>query len=417
MKMRGKIRLFFLSLLLIPTVAAPVFSQPETRAEEIEQARRDKMARLWPETESPLVEQVNQLVERGLLSGFETGKGKNGWQIVLGGMRSGQGVSVGAGYRRSDFWRDRLDWRVTGRITPLLATMADFRLDFKSFQTDRTFLNFYGKYENSPQMDYYGQGMTTSLDDRTNYLYETLQFDFNAGFEIFKDFRAGITGGVLGAHTGTGERGGVPSTDEIYDSTTAPGLGEDTTFARWGGFAYYDWRDYKGGPKSGGVYGVRFRQHSDRELFKYSFKQTDLEFQQYIPYFNKTRTIAIRVAAVLSFPTEGDAVPFYSQPTVGGNDDLRGFQRYRYTDDHSFFVSVEHRWYAFSGLDMAVFVDGGKVVPRKRLVDHHRLKYGGGIGFRARLANAVIMRVDMAYGSEGFRFMWTFSDIYKLRWR
>jgi hypothetical protein len=30
--------------------------------------------------------------------------------------------------------------------------------------------------------------------------------------------------------------------------------------------------------------------------------------------------------------------------------------------------------------------------------------------------NAVIMRIDMAYGDEGFRFMWTFSDIYKLRW-
>ena len=128
-----------------------------------------------------------------------------------------------------------------------------------------------------------------------------------------------------------------------------------------------------------------------------------------------TRTIAIRVASTLSVPTEGDAVPFYSQPTIGGNDDLRGFARYRYTDDHSILVSVEHRWYAFSGLDMAVFVDGAKVVPRKRLVDYHRLKYSAGIGFRARLANAVIMRVDMAYGDEGFRFMWTFSDIYKVR--
>ena len=60
--------------------------QPKTREEAIEQARRDKMARLWPERESPLADQVNQLVERGLLDGFESGKGANGWQIVLGGM-------------------------------------------------------------------------------------------------------------------------------------------------------------------------------------------------------------------------------------------------------------------------------------------------------------------------------------------
>jgi hypothetical protein len=414
--MIGKISFISVCILIAPLMAAPAFSQPKTRTEEIEQIRRDKMARLWPERQSPLVEQVNQLVERGLLSGTESGKGTNGWQIVFGGMRSGQGFGAGAGYRRSDFWRDRLDWRVTGRMTPELATMADFQLDFKSFQTDRTFLNFYGKYENSPQMDYYGQGMSTTVDDRTSYRYETTQFDFNFGLEIFKNFRAALTGGVLGVHTGRGKRGGVPSIDEVHDSTTAPGFGEGTVFARWGGFVYYDWRDYKQGPKGGGLYGLRWRQHSDRELFKYSFKQAEVEFQQYIPYFNKTRTIAIRVASVLSFPTEGDAVPFYAQPTIGGNDDLRGFARYRYTDDHSIFVSVEHRWYAFSGLDMAVFADGGKVVPRKKLLDHQKLRYSGGIGFRARLANAVIMRVDMAYGNEGFRFMWTFSDIYKVRW-
>ena len=148
--MTFKIRFIFLFVLLFPMVAAPAFTQPKTRTEEIEQQRRDKMARLWPEQQSPLVDEVNKLVERGLLSGAETGKGANGWQVVLGGMRSGQGFALGAGYRRSDFWRDRLDWRVTGRITPQLATMADFRLDFKGLQTERTFVDFYGKYENSP---------------------------------------------------------------------------------------------------------------------------------------------------------------------------------------------------------------------------------------------------------------------------
>jgi outer membrane protein assembly factor BamA len=382
----------------------------------INQERSDKRAMLWPERQSPLVSEVNKLVERGFLSGFESGQGANGWQIVLGGMRSGQGLSFGAGYRRSDFWRDRLDWRVTGRMTPQLATMVGYELDFKGLRSEHTFLKLFGKYENSPQMDYYGQGMETSRDDRTSYRLETISLDVNAAFEIFDNFRAGFTGGVLGVHTGSGTRGGVPSTDEIYDSTTAPGLGEDTTYVRWGGFLYYDWRDYKNGPKSGALYGVRFRQHSDRELFEYSFRQTEIELQHYIPYFNKTRTIAIRAAAVLSFPTEGDAVPFYSQPTLGGNDDLRGFARYRYTDNNSILISVEHRWYAFSGLDMALFFDAGKVVPQKKSIDFHDLRYSGGIGFRARLMNAVIMRIDMAYGDEGFRFMWTFSDIYKLRW-
>jgi hypothetical protein len=408
-----------ISILAWGLVNAPMLAQdrqPKTRTEQIEEARRDKQARLWPERESPLVDRVNKLVERGLFDGFESGKGANGWQLVLGGMRSGQGMTVGIGYRRTDLWRDRIGWRVTARGTPRLATMLDFELDFQSLRTDRTFLKFYGKYESSPRMDYYGQGMGSLKENRTSYRLEDVTFDFNAGFEIFKNFRAGITGGARGVHTGSGKRGGVPSTHELFDSESAPGLGEDTTYIRWGGFLYYDWRDYRNGPKSGGVYGVRFRQSSDRELKKYSFKQTEFEFQQYIPYFNKTRTIAMRLAVVLSFPTEGDFVPFYSQPTIGGNDDLRGFERYRFHDDHSIFASIEHRWYAFSGLDMAIFADAGKVVPRKADIDFTDLKYSGGIGFRARLRNAVVMRVDLAYGNEGFRFMWTFSDIYKLRY-
>jgi outer membrane protein assembly factor BamA len=220
----------------------------------------------------------------------------------------------------------------------------------------------------------------------------------------------------LGVHTGKGKRGGVPSTEEIFGPQEVPGLGQDTTFLRWGGFVVYDWRDYPNGPKRGGVYGARYREYSDRDLDQFSFKQGEFEFQQYIPYFNRTRVIAIRLATIVTFEKEGQQIPFYMQPKLGGNDDLRGFERYRFYDDHLIFASVEHRWHAFSGLDMALFVDAGKVVSEKSQIDFSGLKYSGGIGFRFRLQNAVIMRIDFAGGSEGFRFMWTFSDIFRIKY-
>ena len=100
-------------------------------------------------------------------------------------------------------------------------------------------------------------------------------------------------------------------------------------------------------------------------LDRYSFRQAEFEAQHYLPYFNKMRVIALHAATVLSFPTEGHVVPFYLQPTIGGNDNLRGFPRYRFYDDHAVFVSVEHRWHAFTGLDMAIFLDAGKVIDRR----------------------------------------------------
>jgi outer membrane protein assembly factor BamA len=105
-------------------------------------------------------------------------------------------------------------------------------------------------------------------------------------------------------------------------------------------------------------------------------------------------------------------VPVYLQPTLGGSDDLRGFTSYRFRDYHSLKLSIEHRWHAFSLLDMALFADAGKVVPFKSELDVSGLHYSGGIGLRLRLRGAIITRIDLAGSSEGVRLIWTFSDAF-----
>jgi hypothetical protein len=389
---------------------------PQTRVEVLEQVRRDKAALLWPERESPMVRQVNGLLERGLKEGLDSGQGASGPQFVLGGMRSGQGFSAGVGYARRDLWRERLGYRATARGTVNLAYMLDADVDFKGVRSDRSFLNWYSKFESSPRMDYYGTGTGSKKESRTSYLYEDFTTDLNLGVEPVGGFRLGLTGGFMTTHTGRGNRGGVPSIEEVFDERTAPGLGADPEFARWGAFLAFDHRDAQSGPRSGGLYGARFRQYSDVDRHAFSFRQSEFEFQQYFPYFNKTRVIAFRASAVLSFRNGTQQVPFYLQPTLGGNDNLRGFARYRFTDDHAVFVSVEHRWHAFTGLDTALFFDAGKVVPEKKRLNFADLKYSGGIGFRIRVFDAVVSRLDFAVSREGFRWMWTFSDINKPRW-
>ena len=117
-----------------------------------------------------------------------------------------------------------------------------------------------------------------------------------------------------------------------------------------------------------------------------------------------------------TFPEEGNEVPIYLQPVLGGNDDLRGFGGYRFRDNHSVYVGVEHRWQASSILEMSAFLDAGKVVPLKRNIDPSRMNYSGGIGFRVRVRSAIVSRTDFAVSREGFRIVWTFSDIFKTRW-
>jgi hypothetical protein len=43
------------------------------------------------------------------------------------------------------------------------------------------------------------------------------------------------------------------------------------------------------------------------------------------------------------------------------------------------------------------------------------LNYSGGVGFRARLNDAVVLRFDIARSREGLRWIWTMSDISRRR--
>jgi hypothetical protein len=394
----------------------PATNVPATRVEAIAEARADKVAELWPERQSPLVNKVNGLIERGFKEGLDSGRGVNGPQIVLGGMRPGQGFTAGMGYRRSDLWRERLGYRATARGTLQGAYLFDFDLDFQGLRTERTSLRWYTKFESSPDIDYYGPGNSSPKEAHTSFAYDDLTSDLDAAYQVARHVRLGLTGGYLHTFTARGHDD-FPPIDEAFPPDQIPGFGESTDFTRIGAFVYFDARDSTTGPRRGGLYGMRYREYWDVDRKTFAFRQTEWEFQQYLPYFNGGRIVALRAALVLSFPKEGNTVPLDLLPSLGGNDDLRGFGGYRFRDSHSLYLGAEHRWHVTSNLEMAAFVDAGKVVPLKRdAVDPSGLNYSGGLGLRVRARSAVVSRIDFAFSREGVRLIWTFSDIFKPRW-
>src|SRR4030095_215968 len=105
----------------------------------------DKQARLWPERTSGIVAQFDKYTERGLLEGAQSGKGNNGFQVLLGGMRSGQGASFGVGYRRADLWGERVGFRTTARGTFYEAYKFDADFDFPRLTKRGVDLRIYAK--------------------------------------------------------------------------------------------------------------------------------------------------------------------------------------------------------------------------------------------------------------------------------
>ncbi len=402
-------------------LATPAFAQqpapeePSTRAEAIAEERADKVAELWPERQSPIVNTVNGLVERGFKEGLDSGRGVNGPQIVLGGMRPGQGFTAGLGYRQSDLWQERLGFRTTARGTFQGAYLFDADLDFQGLRTERTSLRWYTKFESSPDIDYYGPGNTSPKEDHTSFAYEDLTTDFDAAWTLSGTSASGSLGGtcvhirrratmIFRQSTRSSRRSRFPASGRTRISPESE-HSWTSIFATRGR-----------APGAAACTACGTARYWDVDSKEFAFRQTEFEFQQYLPYFNKGRVVAVRSAIVLSFPKEGNQLPVYLQPVLGGNDDLRGFGGYRFRDNHSVYVGVEHRWHASSNLEMAAFIDAGKVVPLKRQVDPTNLHYSGGIGFRVRVRSAIVSRIDFAASAEGFRVVWTFSDIYKTKW-
>lgn len=411
---QAKGRFIFLPCLFLWFGADSSHAQSKTRADEIRKARQEKAARLEPEQTATLVRRLNRLAERKVFEGLFEGGGFNGFQPVLfGGTRSGQGFSLGMGYTRRDLAEGRVHFRTSARAALSLGYLFDFQFGLPKLADGKLFFDFLAIHENSPQMDYYGPGPDSKKGSRTSYRLEDTSFDFTFGLVPLPVLRLGVSGGYLNVNTGPGTRSGVSSIEEIFTPATTPGIDKQSDFLRGSGFVELDYRDNSGGPRSGGYYSTKFVYYKDLDFHLYSHRRLDLEFQQFIPYFNKRRTLALRFFSVLSFPNRNQRVPFHLQPTLGSSHDLRGFRRYRFHDDNSIHVSAEHRWESFAGLDMALFFDAGKVTPKRSQVNFKDLEMSWGFGFRFNARNNTFMRLDTAFGREKFMFWWTWGKAFK----
>ena len=92
--------------------------------------------------------------------------------------------------------------------------------------------------------------------------------------------------------------------------------------------------------------------------------------------------------------------------------ELRGFEEFRFRDRHAVLFNVEYRWYAWSGLDMALFFDAGNVYRHVEDINVNDLKTSYGFGFHFNSKTSLPLRIDVARSEEGTRFLVKFSNVF-----
>jgi hypothetical protein len=401
-------RLLVLFWVLV-AVASP--QQPRTRAEQIEEARREKAATLTPakpeKGERIFSQYADPRVMDKLLGRFP------GLRLKIGGLMTGSGFALGPEYFRPDLNNGNLTFRAT-----LVGSLRRFYLMETHFAMPRLLKNRFAldlwmRRLDAPGIDYYGQGNKSFKSYRTNFRREETVFDGRAGWRPFRrHLLVGVTGGYAMYNVGPGKLAISPSTDALFSAPDTPGLAEQTNFWRGGPFAEYDRRDNAGDPHSGSRIQFYYSHVHDVDTHRYSFRRYTFEGEHYVPFFNQKRVIVVHAKTQFTVNDHLAQVPFYLQPTLGGSDDLRGYQRFRFYDNHMMVANAEYRWEVSRALDMAVFVDAGKVMSTRRQFNFAGLRSSAGLGFRVKTRDRVFMRVDAGASREGVQIWLKFSNAF-----
>ena len=106
-------------------------------------------------------------------------------------------------------------------------------------------------------------------------------------------------------------------------------------------------------------------------------------------------------------------MPTFKRASLGGSEDLRGYRPFRFRDDNLLAMNAEYRWEVFSGLDMALFGDAGKVFANKSEFSLRHLESDAGFGFRFNARNQTFLRLDVGFSHEGFQVWVKFNNIFK----
>lgn len=392
---RGRLAVLACCALVLTGAVSPALAQePSTRAEELRDRRAEKARSTRPYEENAFERAMHFAEEKGVFL-----LNREGLYPKLGSLAIGSGFAFGGGFRDRDLFNRNgiVDMWAATSLSRYWA--AEARLTFPHLARKRLHLETWASRRDYPAEDFFGMGPDSARADQTSYAIRTDLFGARAGVRPLPMLFAGGGLEYLTPALGRGTDSRVPSIEQRFDPSSAPGIGESIDYLRTFTFLELDYRRPKNA-RSGGWYRFDYSHYDDRTTGLRTLTRFDTDLRQYIGFLAGRRVIAARLFVSTSAGVDGGEMPFYLMPMLGGNDTLRGFREYRFRGPHALLFQGEYRWEIWSGLDAALFYDTGKVANRRGDLDFSDLERDYGFGFRFNTNEAVVFRVDAGFGSR-----------------
>jgi hypothetical protein len=349
----------------------------------------------------------------------DTGTPRSGFYAELSNMITGSGwVSLGPGYRQY-ILNDRAFIDASAAISWRAYNMMQARFEMPQLFNDRLSIGAQVMWQDQTQINYFGIGPNTLEDDQSQYQMQSID---SVGYVTFRPEPGFALAGEFGflrrpdiMTPGGPFKPAVPTTTEAFP--TNPGVSDpfQPNYAHTELSMTSDTRDHRSYPTSGHVYRAQLNAFFDQStsVGQFTFRQYEAEGAQFIPLRDDRNWIlALHGWLVASDVPGGNQIPFYLLPSLGGNNSLRSYADYRFHDQNLLLTNVESRWGLWTHLDGALFLDAGNVGATLGNLNLDKISIGGGL--RLHTEKATFARFDVAYGAEGWNFIFRTSDPLRL---
>jgi hypothetical protein len=380
-----------------------------SRAQAVADAEQEKAKHLTPQV-PPRGERKFDHIQKEIIKPLFN---VNGPALKFGGIPTGGGFSLGPQYTRQGLLADHLiaNTYVAGSTRKWYGGQST--LDFHDLFNGHLEFIADGGYQNSASVWYFGEGPDSSKNNKTDFDREFTTTHFSALGHLFdQKLTVGyIVGGLL-VHVGPGDLSDTPTIGKLFTAANTPGLAQQANFITGTTTVRLDFTKVGFSNPEGLQLEANDSQFFDQSGLQANFHLLETQATYYLPLTNGLRTLVFRLRNETAFAENNQTVPFYLQPTLGGPDDLRGFDRYRFYADGNSVATAEYRWSISQVLEMAIFGEGGNVYQRPGLIGVRDLRGDGGFGLRFKNKQASVMRLDVGFSQEGVHVWFVFEDVF-----
>jgi hypothetical protein len=357
-------------------------------------AREDLLAAQRAEKATALHPYEPDQLERGLVKVKGALFGTRSIYPFIGSTFAGGGFALGPGYRTRYADTGTLDAHAAWSVKNY--KVADVALKLPAMGNGRLSMEMRANWLDAPDVSFYGTGNESRSDDRNGFSFGAKTIGISAHVQAARYFAIG--GGIDSIRIAAGpaaEGTSIPSANPTYRRSRA--------------FAAFDWRTSSSYTRRGGLYRLDWSDYHETTAGPYSFRRMDAEVQQFVPVLRENWIIALRALASSTNTVSGQDVPYFLMPDLGGSHTLRGYPSWRFRDRNRLLLTGEYRWTAGRFLDMALFLDAGKVGPRLADLDLHDFRKTYGLGASFHTPTSTVTRIEIARTREGTSLLLSFS--------